>query len=530
MTQLLRLAGLCLLLSTALPLAAASVDPRCERLAGLKLEQGAVEAAETVTGPVVIPGGGGWPEQRFDAPDRCRVRGVLRPGKDSDIRFEVWLPLKGWNGRLEMNGNGGFGGMIPEWDMAGTLQRGAVTTASDTGHVGSYESPTTEQWSGNPDKLVDFGHRAVHVNAVAAKQIIAAFYGSPAKHSYFMSCSNGGRQALMSAQRYPADFDGILAGAPANNWTRLMTFAAMVQHRFVTVPDSRLAVTQIPQIQQATLAACDGIDHVEDGLVDDPRECKFDPRTLACSSDNKTSCLTPAHVGSLNLLYGRSAESRIVPTHFEPGTESPGWEAWIVGSPTEASGHADFGLRFFRDFVHKDRSWTLAKFNLATDSRRATEQMAQAWDAVDTNLEPFFARGGKLIMYHGWLDPAIPTGDSIGYFDGVGNRIGIARRDASSRLYLISGLGHCAGGPGFQEFASWNTNGQPAAADRQLDEALRVWVENGVAPRAVIAARTLPDGKRETRPLCPYPQRALWNGHDDVHRAESFSCGVPKSE
>src|ERR1022692_4199087 len=234
-------------------------------------------------------------------PAFCKVTGVINPAADSNIRFEVWMPSSGWNGKFEGAGNGGFAGAINYADMGAALSRGYATASTDTGHQAGM---TDAAWAvGHAEKIADFGYRAIHETAEKAKAVIGAFYGQGPRHSYFASCSNGGRQALMEAQRYPADYDGILAGAPANYWTHLLSSAAFNINATLADPGSYIPARKLPAIQAAALAACDALDGVKDGLIENPVQCHFEPATLLCHGPESDSCLTAAQVEALTKVY-----------------------------------------------------------------------------------------------------------------------------------------------------------------------------------------------------------------------------------
>lgn len=506
------------------PAAHAAAD-RCAALAGLRIDHGLVSEALRVSEPLVIKWDG-YPDERIEVPVHCRVRGVLRPGARSDVRFEVWLPERDWNGRFEMSGNGGYAGQLPLWSLAGSLRRGSVAAASDTGHRGTFTDPLTQEWAKNPDAVLDFGYRSIPVTAAAARRITRAYYGRSARYAYFESCSNGGRMALMAAQRYPALFDGILAGAPAANWLRLMNMAGQSQQRFEREPAARPTAAALATVQVAQLAACDATDGVQDGLVSQPAQCAFAPATLTCGAGAAADgCLSEAQADSFRLLFGETLAGRRYPTAFAPGTASAGWLGWIIGGP-EPAAHADFALRFYRDFVHRDPNWTLRDLDPERDLALSRQRIGAIFDALAPDLRPFFRHGGKLILYHGWLDPAIPARDSIDYYEDVARTVGARTRDRASRLYLVPGMGHCSGGPGFVNFGvdEWNYT-PPGTPASDLRSALRAWVEHGQAPAAIVAARAAQEGRPAgTRPLCPYPQVAHWDGHGDPNDAGSFSC------
>ena len=298
-------------------------------------------------------------------PAFCRVQGVLQPSNDSHIEFEVWLPASGWNGRYEGLGNGGFAGAIDYAGLADAVAHGYAASDSDTGHKAS---AIDARWAlGHPEKVVDFGYRAVHETAEKAKTLIAAFYGNQARRSYFNSCSDGGREALMEAQRFPADYDGILAGAPANDWTRLLANAAE-ETQMLGDPAKYIPPAKLPAIQAATLAACDAQDGVKDGIINDPSRCKFDASVLLCKGAESDSCLTAPQVASLQRLYvgaRDSAGKTIFPGRL-PGAEAGAgtWNLWITGQKPGTSLMYGFATQYFANMVYEDAAWDYHTFQM----------------------------------------------------------------------------------------------------------------------------------------------------------------------
>ena len=265
--------------------AAPAVAATCEGLAALSLPHTTIAKTEAVPAGEFKPPAGAAQK----VPAFCRVTGTLKPSTDSDIRFEVWLPEK-WNGKFEGEGNGGFAGQINYAGLAAAVRAGSATASTDTGHEAG---GTDASWAlGHPEKATDFGYRAIHETTVAGKAITKAFYGDNAKRSYFSSCSNGGRQALMEAQRFPEDYDGIIAGAPANYWTHLLSNAVYLVQATMADPASYIPAAKLPAIESAALAACDANDGVKDGVIDSPNRCQFKPASLECKGADSDSCLT----------------------------------------------------------------------------------------------------------------------------------------------------------------------------------------------------------------------------------------------
>lgn len=507
-------------LSLCIALAAMSVPcleaASCHSLVSLSLPNTHIQfAAETAATSMLGPG-----EFVVKTPDFCRVGGLITPASDSDIHFEVWLPLAGWNGKFRAVGNGGFAGSINYAEMATVIGDGYATASTDTGHRAD---GLDSGWAlGHPEKIVDFGYRAVHEMTVKAKQVIEAFYGTAPGRSYFAACSNGGRQALMEAQRFPEDYDGILAGAPAYWWTHLLISSfynagkPMLENRAFYIPKEK-----IPALANAVNAACDTNDGVKDGIVSDPTACHFDASVLLCKGPETDACFTPLEANSLDRIYrgARNGQSVVVFPGLEPGGEDGpgGWQAWITGPDFGQALGLYFSLGFQQNMVFSDPGWNYKKSNMATALETADEKLAPVLNATDANLKPFQARGGKLIVYHGWSDAAIPPLNAVSYYENVTKTMGAATTDSFMRLYLVPGMQHCGGGPGPDYFGEPQPNMFGALVD---------WVEQGKAPNAIITTKHAnADGVETTRPICVYPERALYDGKGDPHKAESFHCG-----
>jgi hypothetical protein len=513
-------------------------DDKCAALAGLTLPNASIitakaYAAGTFVGPPQSFTGADLSAFYRNLPAFCRVVAQARPSSDSNITLEVWMPLKGWNGRLEGLGNGGFAGMIDTFELGAAVANGYSATANDAGHTGS---PIDAAWAiGHPEKVVDFGHRGVHETARIAKLVAQQFYGSAPKHSYFAGCSDGGREALMEAQRYPEDYDGILAGAPANNWTGLQSMAAADIDALIAPPGAFIPQSKIPTIAQAVVAACDEIDGVRDGILNDPRQCKFDPASIQCKEGEDTDkCLTPSQIATLKSLYAglRDAHGQVVHPGYLPGAEEGpgGWGAWITG-PAPVKGYiAFFAIGYFSDMVFEKTDWDVKTFNVDRDLPLARQKTAAALDAVNPDLKAFGSRGGKLILYHGWNDPAIPAVNTVNYYGQVVEKLGQAGSDSFVRLYMVPGMQHCDGGLGADTFGQSGT--WAADPQRNMRTVLENWVEKGATPAVIVATKTAPAAPGETgapvmtRPLCPYPQSAKYKGSGDPNRAENFVCAA----
>ncbi len=436
-------------------------------------------------------------------PAFCRVVAVLRPSPQSRIRIEVWLP-RDWNGKFMGVGNGGFSGSISYGALADALRRGYATASTDTGHEGA----SGRFALGQPQRTIDFGHRAVHEMTMAARQLVSDYYGKVAAHAYWVGCSAGGRQGLQSAQRYPEDYDGIIVGAPALDWTGRASSALRVAQAVRARPDGFLDARAMTLLHQAVLAACDADDGLADGVIESPPRCRFDPQVAQCKGANR-NCLTPGQVQSARAIYDSplNATTGRAITGLYPGSES-GWATWGGSQPfTTAMDH-------FRYLVFGDERWSLQQFRFDRDAARAETQDAGVINALNPDLSRFFARGGRLLQYHGWSDPQISPGVSPQYYEAVVARIADpARIRQSYRLFMVPGMAHCAGGDGASSF--------------DMVTALERWVEGDAAPEEIIAQRQRNGMVDRTRRLCAWPRIARYVGTGDPDAASSFRCETP---
>jgi hypothetical protein len=522
--------GPALLLAAALvAFAPAAKAASCESLSTLKLPNTTITSAQSVAaGGFEMPSPGFERPPAKDTPAFCRVIAEIKPSKDSDIKLEVWMPATGWNGKYQGIGNGGFAGSISYAGLADALKAGYATASTDTGHTGA---PTDARWAlGHPDRIIDFGYRAIHEMTVKAKAIIRAFYGEDSKRSYFGSCSNGGRQALMEAQRFPDDYDGIIAGAPANFWTHLLTAGAWDLQATMSDPASYIPAAKIPALSAAVLKACDAQDGVSDGIVNDPRRCRFDPASMLCQEGENNSCLTAPEVTALNKLYAGPKSSkgeRIFPGRVVGGEDGPGgWSLWITGAAPGTSLMYQFTTGFFSDMVFDDPKWDFKTFNFDNGVQTADEKQAKNLNATNPDLKAFRARGGKLIIYHGWSDAAISALSSIDYYNSVEAKMGARETAQFVRLFMVPGMQHCGGGPGANSFGQLG-RGAAASSDpqRSVYSALEQWVEKGVAPDKIIGSG---QAGKMTRPLCPFPQTAKYKGTGDTNDEANFVCAAEK--
>ncbi len=504
--------GLCALLIAASmrpqPVTAAA---SCESLASLSLPNATITAARTVEAGAFSPtssgsdgaaGGGSLNVPRAF----CRVAATLKPSSDSDIKIEVWMPSANWNGKFQAVGNGAFSGAIAYPAMLTALARGYATGSTDTGHSGGSASFAL----GHPEKVVDFGWRSVHEMTVSSKKIIAAYYESGPKFSYWNGCSAGGRQAMKEAQRFPADFDGIIAGAPGLDWTGRASQAVRVAQVLQRTEGARLSSAKAQVVHTAAVNACDMLDGVKDGLIENPKQCKFDPAVLQCKSGDDASCLTPVQVETVRLLYSPYVNSK---TRREAPGLLPGSELGWTDLGWSASARAT-GLDQFRFIVFQDPKWEIDKFSVEGDLARAEETDRDTINALDPNLKPFIDRGGKLIQYHGWSDPQISPASSVQYYQRVVDTLGGAGKvHGSYRLFMAPGMGHCSGGEGPNTF--------------DMVSALEQWVEQGKAPDQILASHATKGEVDRTRPLCPYPQVATYKGTGSTNEAANFVCKAP---
>ena len=479
---------LCLVLGGT---AKAGTAEDCADLASLVVEN------TTITSARLIPAGG-------ELPEYCQVQGHV----DTEIGFEVRLPTD-WNGKFYFQGIGGFAGEILAPGPGLTSGYAAATT--DTGHRGLPPLPRRDaSWAlDNPERQINWAHRATHVVTVAAKEIVQAFYGRPPQRSYFEGCSNGGRQGLMEAQRYPADFNGIIAGAPALDWTGgMMGFNWDAQAlQIAPIPVGKVAL-----IAKAVLEECDARDGLKDGLISDPRRCRFDPRSLECQGGDAPDCLTPEQVEALRMIYGGPVNSdleRIFPG-FPQGHEdgADGWPQWITGNGVDPTLQFTFQDQFLRFFIFGPNYDSLT-FDFDADPPRLAPT-GEFINATDPDVSAFEASGGKLIMWNGWADPAVNSFRTLEYYREVVETLG---EDTTEffRLFMAPGVHHCAGsGPG------------PSTFD--LLAALENWVEDGTAPDRIIASHRIGEMVDRTRPLCPYPQEARYVGKGNIDDAANFVC------
>ena len=443
----------------------------------------------------------------------CRVLGQVLP----EVKFEVALPAL-WNKRLVMAGNGGYAG--ENLETRTTLREeatraGFVLTHTNTGHDAS-EGPLGS-FARDQQELIDYAFRAVHVTAETAKKIAAAYYGTAPARSYFVGCSTGGRQGLISAQRFPRDFDGILAGAPVLDFVGTMVNYAGILHAFEAAP---VPAVKMKLVADAIYSMCDEKDGVKDGVITDPRRCGFEPSVdlKKCAGAETADCFTEGQIHGLETLYSdqKIKDQRVYPgwpvgAEIAGANGRPGWEPWLISEKGDPI-FVVFSEAFFRymAFAKKDPEFKLKQLDLDRDYPRL-DAIRQMLNATDPDLSGFRDHGGKLLMYFGWADPALNPNRAIEYYEAVVSKMGTGARDFF-RLYMMPGMFHCDGGVGCDT--------APRLA------ALIGWVERNQVPEAIVASR-LENGKVvRTRPLCPYPEVAKYNGAGNTDEAGNFRCAA----
>jgi len=459
----------------------------------------------------------------------CRVTGDIRPASDSDSKFELWLPLSHWSGRYESVGNGGFAGFIRYDSMVNPLLAGSAVASTDDGHDGPAIGPTAADWAlGHPEKIIDYGHRAVHLTALTAKAITTAFYGRAPAHAYFVGCSKGGQEGFMESQRYPEDFDGIVSGAAANDWVNLFLSFMWTENLNLANPASYLAPGDLTVINQAVTGSCASAGDAEHGFLSDPLRCK-----VASSSIH----LSPAKLASFESIHQgpMDASGRQVYAGQPYGSELD-WQETISASSFEAAQTqaqmSMYGADFFRNFVYQNRQWTFHGFDLRKARTDAQRTVGKIMNADDVSFRAFKSHHGKFIQYAGMTDSIVTALGSVRYYQAVVAAQGgkfdaasLARTQEFYRLFLAPGVGHCGGGPGPNQFGQAGGEGD---AEHDMVAALERWVEQGVPPAQIIATKFVQDDESKgvalTRPLCPFPQVAKYKGSGAVAVAANFAC------
>lgn len=490
-----------------LPLIAAAATPQGGQCAALVGQAGAVaveRASAIVPAPQWRPDGAGAYSATPVTVPLCRVEGKI----EGNIGFELWLPLN-WNGRLLGAGVGGDAGVYNYRDMALRIEQGFATVTTDSGHKAS-----EARWMSRPQARVDYEHRASHLTAQAAKALVARFYGQATNRSYYLGCSGGGRQALKEMQAYPGDYDGVVAGAPGPYMplqsVRMLWFALEQQKQ----PAGILSDAQWSLYERAVHQACDGQDGVRDGIIENPATCRFDTRQLLCKPGQAGECLTAPQRAMLDRIVapllderGRAMDWGLFPgVRTRPGPPSPLLRA------------------MWADAVYNNPDWEALTFRRTADLAKVNALMPQL-RADSTAIQPFIAQGHKAIIYQGWQDPSTNAGPTLRYYaDLAAANGGLDALDDAVRLFMVPGMYHCRGGPGADSFGG--SGHVPAGTDPARDVlwALIRWVEQGEAPRQLIAAKQGADGPALTRVLCPFPQVARHDGHGPQDTASAFAC------
>jgi feruloyl esterase len=492
------LCGLAVVVAAAMRPSVASAQA-CENLVSMAVSGATVTLAQVVPPGAFPPppgrGGTGGASIYASLPAFCRVAATLKPSSQSDIRMEVWMPTAAWNGKLQVVGNGGFAGTISYPAMATALAAGYAAASTDTGHTG----PASNTFA-TRDALIDFAHRAIHETTVAAKRVVDGLYGRGPRFSYFNGCSTGGRQALTAAQRYPEDFDGIIAGAPAS-YSSKQTFGQIWIYQATASPERELPRETLQLVHDAVMNACDALDGVQDGVLENPLACRFDPQVLACTEDNGgASCLTTPQVEAVRTIYAGASNPRTGEPIF-PGLERGSELGW---SPNPVG----YAVDYFRYLVFNDPDWDPRSLDFDAHLALASRTENQIFDANDPDLSQFTSRGGKLIMYQGWAEPGIPPRNIVTYYENVLAETPNARE--AVRLFMVPGMGHCGGGNGTSTF--------------DMISVLDRWREAGEAPDRISASRVQEGRANRTRPLCPWPQVAAYRGSGSIDDETSFVC------
>jgi feruloyl esterase len=430
-------------------------------------------------------------------PAHCRVQLVLTPSSDSLINMELWLPpAERWNGKFMGVGNGGFAGSIQglAGDMPQALRLGYATSGTDTGHQGG-----GGEWAiGHPEKMIDFGYRATHEMTVKAKQLIDAFYDRPPQFSYFKGCSTGGRMAVMEAQRYPDDYDGIIAGALANRHIHMWTAGVARTVDLFRNPDRAITAEQAALVNNLVTNTCDTL---KEGFLNNPRACKVDFSVLKCQAGQSgNACLNDAQMKTVDTFYNgvKNSKGELI------------FSGQALGNPIGAQRPTTTGPGGTYDLVriaYNDPKADWQKFDLDRDMKYLDEKIGYV-DAVNPDLSKFKSSGAKLLMFHGWSDTGITPETTIWYYEQVLNKMG---RNQSEwlRLFMVPGMGHCGGGPGVNSFDQIGT--------------LERWVEKGIPPDTIMGV----GAQGLARPLCPYPQSAEYKGTGDLKDPTNWACKAP---
>jgi feruloyl esterase len=437
-------------------------------------------------------------------PAFCRVVATLKPSASSDIRMEIWMPIAAWNGRFRGTSPNGLGGVVNYNSMAVGLTDGFAVASTDTGHQGGDTG-----WMQIPDKVTDFAGRAMHETTVAGKALTAAYYGAAPNYSYMIECGGGSAAALHEVQKYPADYNGIVVGGHAAHLTRqifgqVWLWMAAHPNGVAVLPSVKLSV-----LHDAVLAKCDRLDGVKDGLLENPMRCTFDPKEIECKSGDGPTCLTTAQVEAARKIYAG-------PTN--PRTHEQVWSPLFRGSEldwsffTDSPGPIGIATSTMRDAILKNPNWDYRTSGIDFDRDVAAADRSDLArvNASNADISAYVRQGGKLILSGGWNNALVPAGAVLNYYNSVVAKIGRDDARRAVRLYMVPGMIECNGGPGTDTF--------------DMLGVMRQWVEHGQAPNEVVASRVEHGNVVRTRPLCPYPKVATYQGHGSTDDASHFVC------
>jgi feruloyl esterase len=484
---------------------------------GLALGIGTVQAAAPACEALGAPGAFGPSTQirgarsvaadpATGAPAYCEVTAVLEPVRGSSIVSVYRLP-ETWNGRMLSLGGGGWAGNILLATALPSLKRGYATAQTDGGHPSPNGTDTS--WTSNPIAVTDFSHRAIHETAVFGKTLVAKNYGRAASRNYYQGCSTGGRMGLMETQRYPQDFDGVIAGAPV--YTLLTQTSPVVRRQIFSAPGASLPAPLLERVNAASTAACDALDGAKDGVITDPRRCNWDPGELACKAGRSGDCLSGAQVKALREAYSTrsSNSSGLVGNYGMTRGSEAGWSRFVAADTKTPLNAMNGDLGHLIPLMFPDGKYDPATFDVETQQAAVHRTpFAKEYEATSTDLRAFFDRGGKLIVWHGFDDPGPSAFATIDWVE----RAIKANGDANLQFYVAPGVYHCGGGPGADNF--------------DLLTAMENWVEKGEKPQRLVARNTKTG---DTRPLCPWPGLPYHDGKGDTRDEHNFACRVVAS-
>lgn len=522
---------------------------RCAKLASLSLPHTVITQAESISaGNYLAPD-----RKNYTVPAFCKVHGVSVPTKGSHINFEVWLPIDTWNGRFYQLGTGGFSGLLDEVSgkLVESINRGNAVAMTDGGH--DLKNPA---WAlHQPEKIIDMGYRALKETSSSARQLIGVFYNRKPAYSYYAGCSGGGRDAMVAATRFPEDWDGVLVGAPGTDIIRTWTNFAWVDKALNINKSSQIPVAKLPAIQKAALASCTADAHVVEGIAADTRFCRLDTSELICKDQENDNCLTEPQATALAKIYDgvrNSPTAAFIYPGYEATLEAEagdtmGWDGRFMKKETpwneNDNGKGAKWSNFFRTMVFDDLEWDQRTFdfdkdiNTAINKNISGEILSEVLGPVELDFSAMQARGSKIIGYHGWGDAALSAKGGIEDYERVAQQLGgIDKIQAFYRQFMVPGMLHCSAGPGAHSFGQIHiANRLPALkpdASHDISIALEQWVEEGIAPKKIIAVKYINDnvekGVAFTRPLCPYPQVPVYKGRGDTAKASNFECRVGK--